>query len=223
MSLRTSHCQRIKQPPDVKQAATAQTLAAQQQSTGFDLSLAVALAAAAFEAYLEPSGAEGFEEVSTNGTKVTYTDRQFLLATFDGVLHLTIKSATDLKSVNLTGGSDPYVIASINDSAATTAVAWNNTTPIWNQSFYLYVRSADEDALRLRVLDKNRLLSDVDLGTVNIPVKQFETDDGQQKDMTLTLKGRNQVGIQGKVCTRPIGRGTRDKKRSFVVGLCIVD
>jgi hypothetical protein len=40
------------------------------------LPLAIALAGAAFEAYLEPTGAEGFQEHSLNGTDITYTDRQ---------------------------------------------------------------------------------------------------------------------------------------------------
>lgn len=42
----------------------------------FDLPVAIALAAAAFEAYLEPVGAnEQFQEVTVNNTHVTYTDR----------------------------------------------------------------------------------------------------------------------------------------------------
>jgi len=43
----------------------------------FDLPLAVALAGAAFEAYLEPLGAvEGLQEASASGTRTTYTDRR---------------------------------------------------------------------------------------------------------------------------------------------------
>lgn len=42
----------------------------------FDLPVAIALAAAAFEAYLEPVGAnEEFKEVTVNNTHTTYTDR----------------------------------------------------------------------------------------------------------------------------------------------------
>ena len=41
----------------------------------FDLTLAVALAGASFEAYLEPTGGEGFQQLSLNGAKTTYTDR----------------------------------------------------------------------------------------------------------------------------------------------------
>ncbi len=68
---------------------------------GFDLSLAVALAGVAFEAYLVPSGAEGLQERSANGTAVTYTDRQFLSETFAGLLRVTVRSARGLKGVNV--------------------------------------------------------------------------------------------------------------------------
>jgi hypothetical protein len=40
----------------------------------------------AFEAYLLPTGAEGYQEVSVNGTETTYTDRTFLSTAFAGVL-----------------------------------------------------------------------------------------------------------------------------------------
>jgi hypothetical protein len=44
-------------------------------ASNFDLSLAVALAAAAFEAYLVPTGGQGFQERTINGSTVAYTDR----------------------------------------------------------------------------------------------------------------------------------------------------
>lgn len=44
------------------------------------------LAGTAFEAYLEPVGAEGCQEVGVNGTRTTYTDCAFLAAAFDGIL-----------------------------------------------------------------------------------------------------------------------------------------
>lgn len=41
----------------------------------FKLPLAIALAGAAFEAYLQPTGAEGMQEKTLNGAEVIYTDR----------------------------------------------------------------------------------------------------------------------------------------------------
>jgi hypothetical protein len=57
-------------------APVAPTLAAPVElPEGFDLGAAVAMAAASFEAYLEPSGG-GFQEVSVNDTHTTYTCRR---------------------------------------------------------------------------------------------------------------------------------------------------
>jgi hypothetical protein len=67
---------------------------------GFDLGTAVAMAAAAFEAYLEPAGA-ALKDASSNGTLTTYTSRDFLLSAFDGVLEVTVERATGLKAVNV--------------------------------------------------------------------------------------------------------------------------
>ena len=58
------------------QAAAAAPQPALDMPPGFDLPVGIALAAAAFEAYLEPVGAnENFQEVTVNNTHVTYTDR----------------------------------------------------------------------------------------------------------------------------------------------------
>lgn len=66
----------------VAAAASAAPAGTQPQSPGidvredFDLPVAIALAAAAFEAYLEPVGANPeFQEVTVNNTHTTYTDR----------------------------------------------------------------------------------------------------------------------------------------------------
>jgi hypothetical protein len=63
-------------------AAAAASATGQQQTPGldvpegFDLPLGIALAAAAFESYLEPVGANPqFQEVTVNNTHVTYTNR----------------------------------------------------------------------------------------------------------------------------------------------------
>ncbi len=49
-----------------------------QSAYKFQLPLAVSLAGAAFEAYYEPVGAEGFQEMTVNKTETTYTDRYAL-------------------------------------------------------------------------------------------------------------------------------------------------
>ncbi|KAF6250498.1 hypothetical protein COO60DRAFT_1705829 [Scenedesmus sp. NREL 46B-D3] len=151
------------------------------------------LPAVAFEAYLEPSGSQQqYQEVLLNDARVTYTDRNFLLSTFAGLLQLTIHGAAGLKAVNITGGSDPYVVATLGDSSATTAVRWGDTSPAWDETHTLYVSDIETDVLRLRVIDKNNLLSDVDLGVAMMPVAALMQQQGQQLD--LELKGSNAQG-----------------------------
>eukprot|EP00775_Hariotina_reticulata_P003437 gene3437-3709_t len=157
---------------------------------GFDLPLAIALAAAAFEAYLEPSGADQqLIETLLNETHVTYTDRDYVQETFSGLLQLTVHSARGLKAVNITGGSDPYVVATLGDSVGTTEVKWGELEPVWEQTFTLYVPRKEKQILRLRMIDKNKLLSDVDMGTVMVPISTLTEKPGQK--VTLQLRGSN--------------------------------
>lgn len=74
--------QKLRRTHTAAAAASAAPADTQQPCTGldmpegFDLPVAIALAAAAFEAYLEPVGAnDEFQEVTVNNTHVTYTDR----------------------------------------------------------------------------------------------------------------------------------------------------
>jgi hypothetical protein len=67
----------------------------------FDLGLAVALAGVAFESYLEPTGAEGYQEVSLSGCNTTYTDRSFLASTYEGILHIRLHGAENLAAADV--------------------------------------------------------------------------------------------------------------------------
>jgi Ca2+-dependent lipid-binding protein len=89
--------------------------------------------------------------------------------------------------LQITGGSDPYVVATLGDSSATTAVRWGELSPSWDETHTLYVSNVEKDVLRLRVIDKNKLISDVDLGVVMMPVAALMEQQGQQ--LQLELKG----------------------------------
>lgn len=177
---------------DEQQAGVAQYQ--QELPDGFDLGLSVAMAAAAFEAYLEPTGA-AFKEVSLNQTETTYTCKSFLREAFDGILELTVEGAKGLKAVNLPiagPGSDPYVVVTCADSAGRTQVKWKTTEAFWGETFRLFVRDASKDILRLRVFDKNNIITDVDLGAAAVPVAALQ--DGQLKRMDVPLRGANGQG-----------------------------
>jgi hypothetical protein len=140
-------------------ATTADAAAPSSQSIPrdkFDLPTAVALAAAAFEAYLEPRGCawrSGREQrwaplktpapegggpavgaAPAEGESTTYTNAAFLRAAYAGVLEFRILSASGLKAVNaLGGGSDPFAVATLpgEGGRCATPVAWGTCDPQW--------------------------------------------------------------------------------------------
>ena len=59
------------------------------------------LAAAAFEAYLEPTTATGLTDVAINGTETHYVDRDFVQDIFVGVLKVTARSARNLRAADV--------------------------------------------------------------------------------------------------------------------------
>lgn len=85
----------------------------------------------------------------------------------------------------ITGGSDPYVVATLGDSSATTAVKWGELDPEWQETHTLYVTNTDKDVLRLRVIDKNKLMADVELGVVMVAVADLLNGEGQQLELRL--------------------------------------
>jgi hypothetical protein len=140
----------------------------------FDLPLAVSLAYTSFEAYLQPIGAEGYEDIAFNGTKTTFADGEFLSHVYKGVLLVEVMSASNLRPVDVTGKSDPYAVVSVNASSRTTPVVWHNLNPAWGTRMCLYITDPNEDLLKIRVYDKGLLMKgDEDLGYAILPVSSF--------------------------------------------------
>ena len=65
---------------------------------------------------------------------------------FAGVLEVTLSSAQGLASADLTGKSDPYVVAAVGDSAHRSATRLFTLDPQWNETFRLFVRQPDSQA-----------------------------------------------------------------------------
>lgn len=47
-------------------------------------------AGAAFEAYLDPTGAKGYQELHSSGVETTYTDKDLLVSSFAGILQVLL-------------------------------------------------------------------------------------------------------------------------------------
>lgn len=67
------------------------------------------LAAASFEAYLEPASATGLADTAVNGTTTRYVDRGFVRETHAGVLKVTAKSARDLTAADVRHTTAPWL------------------------------------------------------------------------------------------------------------------
>jgi len=165
----------------------------------FSLPLAIALAGSAFEAYLEPTGAEGFRlHTWPNKSDVTFADSDFLSEFCQGILRVELQCAKGVRSADITGASDPYAVITCGPNGARSKVVNNTLNPEWNQVFLLYVRDAAKDLLKVRLYDEDLIKSDDDLGTAMVSMAALEP--GKPQDLSLELKGPG--GGQGTVHLR---------------------
>lgn len=70
---------------------------------------------------------------------------------------------------------------------ATPQVIWGNVNPQWGETHNLYVQQRSKALLKLRVVDKNKLMSDVDLGVVMTGLDALLAKPG--RCVELPLKG----------------------------------
>ena len=186
--------------------------AASSHPHGFDLPLAVSLAYTSFEAYLQPTGAEGYEDIALNGTKTTFADGDFLNQVYSGVLFVKVISASSLKAVDITGKSDPYAIVSVNSSSRSTPIVWQDLNPVWGTRMALYVTDPTTDLLKIRVYDKGVILKgDEDLGYAILPVSsllgRIEANQGEKEEKSLFDTFLGVVG--GGVRRVPLNKNTQ--------------
>lgn len=66
-------------------------------------------------------------------------------------------------------------------------VVWGNLNPTWKETYYLYVQQRPKAVLKLRVIDKNKLRSDIDLGVVMTGLDTLLDKPGRKVE--LPLKG----------------------------------
>lgn len=66
-------------------------------------------------------------------------------------------------------------------------VVWGDVSPKWAETHYLYVQERAKALLKLRVIDKNKLMSDVDLGVVMTGLQPLLDKPGRKVE--LPLKG----------------------------------
>ncbi|KAG1678518.1 hypothetical protein FOA52_014552 [Chlamydomonas sp. UWO 241] len=171
----------------------------------FDLPLAVALAGAAFAAYLHPVGAEGFEDEALSGTTTTFTSLDFLSQVYKGFLFVEEISATKLRPADFTGKSDPYFVMSVGASVGRTSVKSQDLNPKYEgERKVIYVGDPGTQALKVRVYDQDMIGSDDDLGYAMFPLKALlEHDDTFVLEMPLEGKDAGEGRIKMKLTYVP--------------------
>ncbi|GAX81322.1 hypothetical protein CEUSTIGMA_g8753.t1 [Chlamydomonas eustigma] len=171
----------------------------------FDLPLAVALAGASFESYLQPEGGAVFTEPGPGDGKksvnVVFADKDFLLRVYQGVLIVDVVSASNLRIADtFTPTSDPYAVLSIGASSARTEVIMRNLNPQWDKRLMLYVGDLEKDVLKVRLFDMDFLKSDDDLGYAMLPLKGMQDAHDMEVELPITGPAAGDNNPKIKLC-----------------------
>ncbi|CAO3622319.1 unnamed protein product [Mucor fragilis] len=119
-----------------------------------------------------------------------------------GVLTVTLLNAKNLKAVDKSGTSDPYVRFTINgDIVHKSAVVKKNCNPVWkNEVFEVPIISRVTASFRIEVFDWNQISGDVPLGSGGISIRGDTVESFSARDVGIPLDG--QAGDTGAVRVR---------------------
>ncbi|GFR45731.1 hypothetical protein Agub_g7147 [Astrephomene gubernaculifera] len=152
----------------------------------FDLALAVPLAHASFDAYSPPAGAKVSEGYKAVGTMVTCLNPDFLKTAFQGMLEVTVLSASGLRNTDTLSKSDPYVVVTHGSRGYRTATKDNTLNPVWDAKaapVKIPVVEAVNGVLSVQLYDEDQFRQGEELGQASLPLAQL----GGQGEKTLTL------------------------------------
>ncbi|KAI9469131.1 MAG: hypothetical protein EXX96DRAFT_492606 [Benjaminiella poitrasii] len=119
-----------------------------------------------------------------------------------GILTVTLLKAKDLKAVDKSGTSDPYVVFTVNgDVAYKSPVVKKNCNPTWkNEKFEVPIISRVTASFRIEVFDWNQISGDVPLGSGGITIRGDMVESYSAKEVEIPLDG--QAGDTGSVRVR---------------------
>lgn len=114
------------------------------------------------------------------------------LAAANGVLAVTVYSASGIKSGDMFGTVDPYITFHTgntkNQELARTSAIENTTAPRWNETHFILLNSLKE-TLCLQLMDRNVGRKDATLGVANLELKELEEN-------TNMLEGLNLIALR---------------------------
>jgi Ca2+-dependent lipid-binding protein len=120
------------------------------------------------------------------------------LSAANGVLAVTIYSASGIKSGDIFGTIDPYITFHTgnpkNTELGRTSAIENTTSPRWNETHFILLNSVKE-TLYLQIMDRNIGRKDASLGVVNFELKELEENNYLLEGLNLiALKSGKAVG-----------------------------
>jgi len=179
----------------------------------------VLLAGFAFEAYNDPVGGTRDEDAFQGST--TYLSR-FVQEAFAGVLEVKLVSASELAAGDVTGQSDPYVMLSVNGSAARSRTQRFTRSPTWNETLRLFVRDPGSDTLRLRVMDEDFIKEDDTLGVALLSLADLADGNAHELDVPVVGGGVGPGGGTLRLTCRYFAFSTPSEPR-WAEDTCAVD
>ena len=164
----------------------------------FDWRLGLALAGCSFEAYNGCVDEDmSLRQVSSNGTEITYVNKDFLKKKMSGIVRIHIISANGLKDADKIPGtlSDPYCQVSIGPSYGRTKTVKHNLDPVWDETLYLFSQDLNTQRLVLRVIDEDTFESDDLLGYSMRGLNDLLDGNEQIMDISL-INGTGSVKLE---------------------------
>eukprot|EP01041_Mallomonas_annulata_P008169 gene8169-16790_t len=168
----------------------------------FDIATAVILAAYAFESYNEPS--IGKVSKGTDGCDITFMSSDFIRSFFNGVVMITLRKGKlifkedQLLERMATGAHpDPYVIMTLQDGTerqvdnVVSSVKANTADPVWDETFFLYVKDASIANLTFTVMDKDLYKEDDFIGTASLSIADVAASSSVSVASTTTTVSTN--------------------------------
>ncbi|KAI8644638.1 C2 domain-containing protein [Parasitella parasitica] len=108
----------------------------------------------------------------------------------NGVLAVTIYSASNLKPNDLFGSLDPYCAFHVgnvhNAELARTTAIENTSHPKWNETHFVLLNNLN-DILCFQILDRNTGRNDAEIGVANLDLKEIQESEGAIEGLNLVV------------------------------------
>lgn len=115
-----------------------------------------------------------------------------------GILHVKIVKGIDLLTVNLFGGSDPYVTLYSVDQHFRSTTKKLNVNPIWNEDFQILVFDKETQEVECNVYDHDVVRKDTFLGRFTILLNKLQPHQLITKSFDLIDVSNGKIVVQCK-------------------------